>query len=359
MRAIPVLTPASMKSWLLEEDPFRLEQLWHMANFVRENSVGNAVHLRGLIEFSNRCARNCMYCGLRAANGNVTRYSLSERDLLGCVGVALELGIGTVVMQSGEGVTLETETLLRFFRYVTNEKKLALTLSVGELTKEEFFKFKEAGVNRYLLRFETSNRELYNHIHPAKIGVSQNDRIAILKMMRAMQFEVGSGVMVGVPGQTVDDLVNDLLLFQELDLDMVGLGPYMPHPGTPLALEFESARNTYVCANREMLTYKMLALTRILLPDANIPSTTALATLNPLDGRVNGLKRGANVLMPNITPQKYRSDYNIYPEKAGSNMGPDDSYSAAIKAIELAGRTVGTGKGDSLRYIARGAKNNE
>jgi biotin synthase len=353
MRAVPVLTPETMKAWLLEEDPFRLEQLWHMADFVRRNAVGDAVYLRGLVEFSNRCARNCTYCGLRAANGNVTRYSLSESDLIGCVGVALQIGIGTLVMQSGEGVALETETLLRFFRYVTQEKGLALTLSVGELSSDELLAFREAGVNRYLLRFETSNRALYEHIHPAKKTGAQNDRISILKQMRALRFEVGSGVMVGIPGQTVDDLVNDLLLFQELDLDMVGLGPYMPHPGTPLAEEFEQNKNSYVCVNRELLTYKMLALTRILLPNANIPSTTALATLNPREGRVNGLKRGANILMPNITPQKYRGDYNIYPEKAGTTMGPDDSYAAAVSAIADAGRVVGTGRGDSLRYLAR------
>jgi biotin synthase len=353
MRAVPQLTPSSMRAWLLEEDSFRLEQLWHMANFVRENTVGPAVHLRGLIEFSNRCARNCTYCGLRAANRDVTRYALGERDLIGCVGVALELGIGTLVMQSGEGVALETETLLRFFRYVTEEKKLALTLSVGELSESELMAFRDAGVNRYLLRFETSNRALYEHIHPGKSSGIPADRIAILKKMRSLNFEVGSGVMVGIPGQTIDDLVNDLLLFQELDLDMVGLGPYMPHPGTPLALEFEEHKNSYVCANREILTYKMLALTRILLPNANIPSTTALATLNTRDGRVNGLKRGANILMPNITPQVFRSDYNIYPEKAGSTMGPDDSHAAAVLAIHKAGRVVGTGRGDSLRYLAR------
>ncbi len=360
---IPELTPRMMRDWLLEEDSARLEQLWYMANFVRERKVGQDVFLRGLIEFSNRCARNCTYCGLRAANGDIARYSLSERDMIGCVGVALELGIGTLVMQSGEGVALETEQLLRFFRFVRHEKKMALTLSVGELSDVEFLAFREAGVNRYLLRFETSNKALYNHIHPAKKNCvegnqkngnhTDSDRIRMLRKLRELNFEVGSGVMVGIPGQTVDDLVNDLLLFRELDLDMVGIGPYMPHPETPLALEFEDHKSSYVCSNRELLTYKMIALTRIILPDANIPSTTALATLNREHGRVLGLQRGANILMPNITPQEYRSEYSIYPEKAGTSMGPDDSYAAAVSAIAQAGRTVGAGKGDSLRYLAR------
>lgn len=347
------LTASMLREWLVEEDPLRLEQLWYMANDARRRTVGEVVHLRGLIEFSNRCLRNCTYCGLRVDNTAVARYAIPSAEVLEAVGFARNSGIKTIVMQSGEGVAFNRVDYAPVFEAIARAGDMAATLSVGELADEEFAALRALGVSRYLLRFETSNSELYRAIHPARRGCEAVDRIAMLRKLRSLDFEVGSGVMVGIPGQSVDDLVNDLLLFRELDLDMVGIGPYMPHPGTPLATEFELSNTSYVAAHRELLTYKMVALTRLLLPDANIPSTTALATLNPCEGRLLGLRRGANVLMPNMTPKKYRSDYSIYPEKAGTTMGPDDSLDAALPSIEAAGRVPGTDRGDSLRFRKR------
>jgi biotin synthase len=347
------LTSGILREWLVEEDPVRLEQLWYMANEARRRTVGDAVHLRGLIEFSNRCIRNCTYCGLRVDNLAVPRYAVPVPEILESVSFAREVGIRTIVMQSGEGVAFDAAAFAPVFESIARAGDMAITLSVGELTVEEFKALRKLGVSRYLLRFETSNADLYRTIHPARRGCGAGDRIAMLRQLRDLDFEVGSGVMVGIPGQSVDDLVNDLLLFRELDLDMVGVGPYMPHPGTPLAAGFERSKASYLSVHRELLTYKMVALTRLLLPDANIPSTTALATLNAREGRLLALKRGANVLMPNITPTKYRSDYSIYPEKAGTSMGPDDSVDAALATIGAAGCVPGTDRGDSLRFRRR------
>jgi biotin synthase len=326
----------------LEAEGERLVELWRRADTVRRETVGEEVHLRGLVEISNHCRRECSYCGLRAPN-YLSRYRLTSEEILACARQAVAFGYGTVVLQSGEDPSLSADWLADVIRTIKNETDLAVTLSLGERDDEELTRWRKAGADRYLLRFETSNRALYDRLHPPVAG-RHSDRIALLLKLRDLGYEIGSGVMVGLPGQTREDLINDLLLFAKLDLDMIGLGPYIPHPDTPLAHE-----DGIDGGERETLTYKMLALARLLCPGANIPSTTALATINTEAGRMLGLQRGANVIMPELTPVKYRGFYEIYPGKTAGLPSPKECCRQAKEQIAHLGRLVGQGRGNSLR----------
>lgn len=336
-------------SWLKEDDPRALQELWAEADNVRRENVGDAVHLRGLVEISNYCVRNCAYCGLNRGNKNVSRYRMSKPEIMDSVHKAEEFGYGTVVLQSGEDTGLDCDWVTGLLKTIKSETKLAVTLSLGERSHDELKIWRDAGADRYLLRFETSNTDLFNIIHPALSG-EPSDRLKILYDLKELGYETGSGVMIGIPGQSFDDLADDIILFRQLDLDMIGVGPYIPHPLTSLAkdgqeLMLEDGRQV---PNTELMTYKVLALTRIVRPLTNIPSTTALATLNQEQGRELGLERGANVIMPNLTPPKYRTLYEIYPAKACLYESETD-FNACVKSkITAIGRTVGTGRGDSL-----------
>ncbi len=337
--------------WLKTEDEAELEQLWKLADEARRLNVGDEVHLRGLVEVSNICVRNCGYCGIRADNTAIRRYRLTGEEIMSCVFKAAEYGYGTVVLQAGEDYGIKKDWMTGIIRRIKSETDLAVTLSLGERSEEELVEWREAGADRYLLRFETSNRALYERIHPPLTGV-RSDRIAMLRRLREIGFEAGSGVMAGIPGQTFDDLAEDILLFRELDLDMIGIGPYIPHPETPMgstdwalrAPEGEQAPNT------ELTAYKAVALARLACPQANIPSTTAIATLNRETGRELGLSRGANIVMPNLTPLKYRAMYEIYPAKAAADETPEESMANIHRRILAIGRKIGTGRGDSRNY---------
>ena len=242
---------------------------------------------------------------------------MTEEEILACVFEAVVYRYGTVVIQSGEDEGITRDWMTGIIRRIRRETPLAVTLSLGERSEEDLRTWRRAGADRYLLRFETSKRELYDEIHPSR-GRKRSDRLEILRRLREIGYEIGSGVMIGIPGQTYEDLARDIELFQELDLDMIGVGPYIPHPGTPLGREFKKrcAPAAEQVPNSEMMTYKVIALARIVCPEANIPSTTTLATLNLREGRELGLSRGANIVMPNLTPVAYRADYEIYPAKA-------------------------------------------
>jgi biotin synthase len=229
-------------------------------------------------------------------------------------------------------------------RRIKSESTLAVTLSLGERHPDDLAAWREAGADRYLLRFETSNPALYERIHPRRPGDAP-DRLALLAALRQMGYEVGSGVMIGIPGQTYDDLAGDLELFGALDLEMIGVGPFLPHPDTPLGVEPRDVPDQV--PNSELMTYKVVALARLLCPRANIPSTTALATLNRVNGRELGLVRGANVLMPNLTPTEYRRLYEIYPAKACLYETAEQCHGCLVGRIAALGRTIGTGRGDS------------
>ena len=348
------MTRDDLLRWLRETDQTRLNELWRLADRTRQKFVGGEVHLRGLVELSNHCVRLCAYCGLRAPNDGLVRYRMSQAEVMECVGLARAFGYGTVVLQAGEDPGITQEWLSDLVRRIKAETPLAVTLSLGERSDEDLQAWRAAGADRYLLRFETSNRALYDRIHPAKPHQS-SDRLAILRRLRELGYEVGSGVMIGIPGQTYEDLAADIELFAGLDLDMIGVGPFLVHPNTPLGdPEFRSM----ILAGEqvpgdELTTYKVIALTRLICPRANIPSTTALATLNLRHGRELGLVRGANIVMPNLTPPKYRVHYEIYPNKACIRETADGCNSCLTGRIRALGREIGVGRGDSPGYRAR------
>jgi len=348
----PTLPPerAELLRWLRETDPQRLETLWSLADRTRRQHVGDAVHLRGLIEISNHCVRTCRYCGLNARRRGLERYRMSAAEILDCARQAVAFGYGTVVLQAGEDDGLTTEFVADVVRRIKAETPLAVTLSLGERPEDDLVAWRRAGADRYLLRFETSDAGLYARIHPPRPGRA-SDRLAMLAVLGGLGYEVGSGVMVGIPGQSYASLADDLEVFRRLDLDMIGVGPYLPHPDTALVAEAESLMlpaGEQVPNSQEMVC-KVLALARLVRPDANIPSTTALATLNRRSGRELGLARGANVVMPNLTPPRYRALYEIYPDKACIGETAEDCRGCLRSRIEAMGRVIGTGPGSRPR----------
>jgi biotin synthase len=358
--------PSSMKDldrkeilrWLTCDDATALEELWQAADRVRREHVGEEVHLRGLIEISNHCLRQCHYCGLRGGNRDITRYRMPADEIVAAAKQARDFGYGTVVLQAGEDEGLTLEMVSDIVRRIKAEAGVAITLSLGERTVDELRAWREAGADRYLLRFETSNSELFARMHPPR-GGNRLPRMDLLRQLGPLGYEVGSGVMLGIPGQTYDDLANDLELFRELDLDMIGVGPFIAHPATP----FGQAQNEATAPvpgqvpATELMTYKVVALTRLLCPDANIPSTTALATLNIAEGRELGLQRGANIVMPNMTPPEYRVHYEIYPAKACIRETADLCNRCITGRIQKIGRRIGQGAGPSPNMRRRNRKN--
>jgi biotin synthase len=338
-------------AWLREKDTDRLETLWQKADQTRRQYVGEQVHLRGLVEVSNYCVRMCGYCGLRAGNTSLMRYRLTDEEVLGCARKAVEFGYGTVVLQAGEDPALTRERIARLVRQIKAESALAVTLSLGEREEDELAAWREAGADRYLLRFETSNRKLFDQIHPPAPGREPKDRMDILASLRRLGYEVGSGVMIGIPGQSYDDLADDIEWFAKLNLDMIGVGPYLRHPDTPLGQSnlLQAAEGEQAPPN-ELMTYKVVALARLVCPRANIPATTALATINTQNGRELGLQRGANVVMPNLTPVQYRAMYEIYPAKACIAETGEACHHCLTGRIRSIGRQPGQGRGDSANY---------
>jgi biotin synthase len=335
-------------TWLKCEDETMLQVLWQEADSIRHSHVGTAVHLRGLLEISNICARECHYCGISAGNAGLERYRMPEEEIMACVHEAVDYRYGTVVLQAGEDYGITREWVAALIRRIKSETELAVTLSLGERSDEDLVAWKQSGADRYLMRFETSNRQLYERIHPPLPGIA-SDRFALLRRLREIGYEIGSGVMIGIPGQTWSDLADDIEAFRDLDLDMIGVGPFIPHSATPLGKNDAELRapDGEQVPNTELMTYKVIALARIACPDANIPSTTALATLNTPTGRELGLSRGANIVMPNLTPKKYRAMYEIYPAKACIDETAADCRACMHRRIISIGREVGSGHGDS------------
>ena len=340
------LAKLDLLEWLRESRPSRLAELYQWANEVRRERVGDAVHLRGLIEISSHCVRQCMYCGLRQGNLTLPRYRMTRDEILDCARQAERLGYGTVVMQAGEDDLLTAEWIAEIVRWIKRETALAVTLSLGERQQEELRLWRSAGADRYLLRFETSDENLFRIIHPSR-NSGEPDRLTLLRQLKSLGYEAGGGVMVGIPGQSFESLAGDILAFRALNLDMIGIGPYIAHPATPLgsgALRPEISQSEQVPSSEEMV-YKMIALTRIACPDTNIPSTTALATINKADGRKLGLRAGANVVMPNLTPVKYRRLYEIYPAKVCIDESATDCNQCLRGQIHSLNRFAGHGPG--------------
>ncbi|GAV22775.1 [FeFe] hydrogenase H-cluster radical SAM maturase HydE [Carboxydothermus pertinax] len=302
------------------------EKLFALADSIRFREKGDKVYLRGIIEFSNHCRRNCLYCGLRRDNKKLSRYRMSPEEIIKRAKEIAALGIKTVVLQSGEDPYYRLKDLVELVSRI-KELGVYVTLSIGELSTRAYRELKKAGADRYLLRHETANQKLYAALHPD--GSFENRR-RCLYVLKDLGYEVGAGNMVGLPGQTDDMLWEDLLFMEKLQPEMVGIGPFIPHPHTPLAKEKGGTLEQ---------TLTMIALTRLTLPKANIPATTALGTIHP-EGRELGLKAGANVVMPNMTPQPYRPLYQLYPGKICVNEDPDACLPCLKKRIEGIGRIV-------------------
>jgi biotin synthase len=350
-----MLNREEVLKWLYETDPARLNELYHKADAVRRAYVGDEIHLRGLIEISNYCLQNCAYCGLRRENIAVERYRMSDLEIMDCVDEAVRRGYGTIVLQAGEDYGLETDWIANLVRKIKAETPLAVTLSLGERFPDELAEWRKAGADRYLLKFETSDMALYERIHPALPNRIYSRR-GLLRILNDLGYEVGSGIMVGLPGQSYNALVNDIFLFQEMNLDMIGVGPFLPHPQTPLGQDATYAKlpADEQVPNTEEMTYKVVALTRLLCPSANIPSTTSLASINREQGRKLALQRGANVVMPNLTPATYRLCYEIYPEKICFHEDPDSEHAQLMQLFAELGRPVGSGPGGRAVKTAEG-----
>lgn len=308
-------------------------KLFSNADKIRHENVGDEVHLRGLIEFSNICKCSCKYCGLRSPNNKINRYRISKDEIIRIAKHAVEMGYKTIVLQSGEDHYYSTDIMIEIIKGI---KKLdtALTLSIGERNFEDYKAFKNAGADRYLIRIETTDRELYKQMHP---NMDFDNRLRCLSDLKKLGYEVGTGCLVGLPNQTIESLANDILFFKEIEADMIGIGPFIPHPNTPLK---DAQTGSFT------LALKVMALTRIMLPDINIPATTAMETLNP-NGRIIALQSGANVVMPNVTTTQYRDKYEIYPNKICINDNPDKCLNCISAKVKSIGRTISTGYGFS------------
>ncbi len=308
---------AEIERWLRESRPERLERLWRMADRVRRRRLGNRVRLRGLVEFSSHCRRRCHYCGLRAPNRRLPRYRMSREEILACARSIRERGISTVVLQSGEDDRLAAKWLYELIRRIKLETLLTVTLGVGERSLAELSLWRRAGADRYLLKFESSNSRLYRRYHPPG-PQNLGHRLEQLEVIRGLGYETGSGMIVGLPGQTFSDLARDLELLAELQLDMIAIGPYVPHRDTQLArrrAELSAPAGEQVPADGGH-TMRAIALARLLCPAANIPATSALAVATGGESYRLALARGANVIMVDMTPERFRFLYDIYPGKA-------------------------------------------
>ncbi len=356
-----VLNRQEVCAWLSCESEEKIRgDLMYLGQHVQLNTKGMAVHLRGLVEVSNRCRRQCAYCGLRAANGALERYALSDEEILACAQRIAERRWGTIVLQGGEDGASSAERVARLVKTIKERHDLAVTLSLGERPIEDYALWRQAGADRYLLRFETSDEALFQRIHPPAAGSNLPSRLHILRELRLMGYEVGSGFLVGLPGQSLRSLADDLLLAQSLELDMVGIGPYIAHPDTPLSrgldaqgepLPLLSASDSeYVPSSgprQEQLVYICLALLRLLLPQANLPATTALATVNKDQGLLRGLQCGANVIMPNVTPYDKRLLYAIYPGKDIVDETPLQKEMALQEQLKSVGRFISYDRGNA------------
>ncbi len=331
-------------------DPKEVQLLYKKAYEIKLQYVGNRVYYRGIIELSNICSKNCYYCGIRSDITNIARYQMTKEEILAGAAWAYQNAYGSIVLQSGERQDIAysdfiTDILKGIVKLSKGE--LGITLSLGEQTPETYKRWFNTGAKRYLLRIETSNSELYKKYHPADHNYEQ--RLECLKSLKNIGYQNGTGVMIGLPGQTTADLADDLLFFKHMDIDMIGMGPYIPHSDTPMydwIKDFDSIKDQQL-----ELGLKMIACARILLKDINIASTTALQALHPL-GREQGLQAGANIVMPNITETKYRANYKLYNNKPCMDEQGEQCKECMGCRVKSIGEEVGYNEhGDSPHYL--------
>jgi len=347
------LSTDKVKSLLSLDDEAEKKQLFAWARETRDAVIGNKVYLRGLIELSNRCSKDCYYCGIRSSNKNVIRYNLPEKEVLKAAQFAYDKRYGSIVIQSGEctgkAFTEKISRLLEKIHSLTNNK-LHITLSCGEQSLEVYQQWFDSGAQRYLLRIEASRENLYHKLHPDDARHSFSKRLLAIEALRHIGFQTGTGIMIGLPFQTIDDLVADLFFFKDMGIHMVGMGPYIEHPDTPLA---QYTDVMLPLKERFELTLKMIAILRLMLPAINIASTTALQTIDKM-GREKGIAAGANVIMPNITPVQYKQNYNLYNGKPCLDEEPEQCSSCIDIRVRMAGGEVAYDEwGDSKLYTPK------
>ncbi|MDA3880111.1 MAG: [FeFe] hydrogenase H-cluster radical SAM maturase HydE [Prolixibacteraceae bacterium] len=336
---------------MLNADINSSSELFAAADETKRLYVGSKVYFRGLVEFSNICSKDCFYCGIRKSNSNVHRYNLTDEEILEAASFAYENNYGSLVLQSGE---LASEQFADRIEYLLceikalSDNKLGVTLSLGEQTRDVYKRWFDAGAHRYLLRIETSNQQLYKRLHPASHSFEK--RIDCLRILQNIGYQTGTGVMIGLPYQTIEDLADDLLFMQSFDIDMVGMGPYIEHEETPLYAHNDIL---WPIEKRFSMALKMIAILRILMKDINIAAATALQAIDPI-GREKGVKAGANVIMPNITPGMYRNDYSLYQNKPCTDEEPAQCRGCLDARLSLADSEIGYGEwGDSKHYFRR------
>ena len=352
---------------LLEQSSFSLTELTSMLQTqgedklllfkkgaeVKNQNLGNKVHFRGLIEFSNNCRKDCYYCGIRKSNEKVHRYHLTDDEILNAARFAYENRFGSVVLQSGEmaspSFTNRIDRLLREIKSLS-KGELGITLSLGEQSPDVYRRWFESGAHRYLLRIETTNEELYQKIHPNDRLHDFKRRMDCLTSLHGIGYQTGTGVMIGLPFQTTEDLAKDLLFFRDFDVDMVGMGPYIEHSETPL---YQYRDQLLPIQARFELSLKMIAVLRILMKDINIAAATALQAIDPL-GREKAVNVGANIIMPNITPGLYRNDYMLYNNKPCVDEEPVQCLGCLDARVILTENEIGYGEwGDSKHFIKK------
>jgi len=330
------LTKEDIVFLLSLKDPLDVKLLYQRADEVRKKYCGDEVHLRGIIEFSNNCEQDCLYCGLRISNLSLDRYRMSSDEILATAEHIYSAGMKTIVLQSGEDFEYSRSLITELIKSIKSKLDVAITLSLGERDFDDYDEWNKAGADRYLLKHETANPELYEKFHQKQ---PLEERVQHLRYLKSIGFQTGSGNMIGLPGQSLEDIADDILLCKKLECDMVSISPFISSPDTP----FKNVPN----ANLD-LTLKAMAVSRIFLKDVHIPATTALGTLDEF-GREKGLQVGANVIMPNYTPNPYRQNYKIYPDKKCIGDDPLACGSCLTLMIESLGRKVGTSKGHSLK----------
>ncbi len=328
-----------LASLLAVEDPGQMQEIYAVADDVRRRYMGDGIYLRGIVEFSSYCSNTCFYCGLHGGNAEIQRYRMSAPEILQSVDLMARQGIMTVVLQSGEDEGLDAWWLADIVREIKKRHDMAVTLSVGERSREEYGLWRQAGADRYLLKIESSDSDLYDSMHARR---SLDTRLRCVQDLFSLGYQVGSGIMIGLPGQTLRHIASDILYFARNDFDMIGIGPFIPHPQTRFGGEARGSVS---------MTLKTVALTRIVTKNSHLPATTALGSMGK-DYRVEGLKAGANVLMPNFTPLVYKKMYEIYPGKRCISE-PTGACGLCMEGlVETIGRTIDYSRGDSLKQGA-------
>jgi biotin synthase len=320
---------------------------------VKQEYVGNKVYYRGLVELSNICRKDCYYCGIRKSNLNVSRYNLSDSEIITAAKFALDNNYASIALQSGElesaAFTSRVTSLLKQIMEMS-DNRLGITLSMGEQSEAVYQKWFEAGAKRYLLRIESSNRELYSKLHPGDSTHDFDRRVESLRSLQKTGYQTGTGVMIGLPFQSIEDLANDILFIRDMDIDMVGMGPYIEHADTPL-IKYKDL--LLPIEERFDLALKMIAILRIVMKDINIAAATALQAIDPL-GREKAIKIGANIVMPNITPGVYRDSYSLYENKPCTDDAAEDCKGCLEARLSLADADIGYGEhGDSKHFFKR------